>query len=629
MNVREGRSPHRFATGGGMRILKGRGAISLSAIASTLLLAGATCLGIVLWSLVPALGARLGMTAFAGRAGAIAAILFAAAALVPTSRRLAGAGGTSLDGMAKTLTETASRATNMEMLALAQQSLDNNLQILEAELRQRGEPRVRDNALYYGDTRINDDTAIVDAVRAKAGGTATIFLGDLRIATNVTKPDGNRATGTRLTAESVIDTVLHQGKAFRGEAEILGEAYYTIYEPVLSDGRVVGILYVGLRKAEFAARHGEGAGGTGADDTAAAIARALSALERSARTQEEMARAAIVQRQEAEDLRRQHEARRQAQAAEQRQVVADLSAALEHLAQGDLTRPIAAPFPPDYESLRLNYNSALNRLHDAIAEISSGVDSLREGSNGISSAADQLAHRTEQQAASLEETAAALNEITATVQATSAGASKARETVENTHADVERSGRTMSQAVSAMERIEASARQMEQIIGVIDEIAFQTNLLALNAGVEAARAGESGRGFAVVAQEVRALAQRAADAAREIRQLISGANEQVALGASLVNQTGEALTKVVGQVGEIARLISEIANSAVEQANGLEEVNGAVNQMDQFTQQNAVMVEESNAASHAIRMEADRLSNKVSVFRVEPPSGSSKDTAAA
>ena len=629
MNVREGRSPHRFATGGGMRILKGRGAISLSAIASTLLLAGATCLAIVLWTLVPALGARLGMTAFAGRAGAIAAILLAAAALVPMSRRLAGAGGTPLDGMAKTLTETAFRATNMEMLALAQQSLDNNLQILEAELRQRGEPRVRDNALYYGDTRINDDTAIVDAVRAKAGGTATIFLGDLRIATNVTKPDGSRATGTRLTAESVIDTVLHQGKAFRGEAEILGEAYYTIYEPVLSDGRVVGILYVGLRKAEFAARHGEGAGGTGADDPTAAIARALSALDRSARTQEEMARAAIVQRQEAEDLRRQHEARRQAQAAEQRQVVADLSAALEHLAQGDLTRPIAAPFPPDYESLRLNYNSALHRLHDAIAEISSGVDSLREGSNGISSAADQLAHRTEQQAASLEETAAALNEITATVQATSAGASKARETVENTHADVERGGRTMSQAVSAMERIEASARQMEQIISVIDEIAFQTNLLALNAGVEAARAGESGRGFAVVAQEVRALAQRAADAAREIRQLISGSNEQVALGASLVNQTGEALTKVVGQVGEIARLISEIANSAVEQANGLEEVNGAVNQMDQFTQQNAVMVEESNAASHAIRMEADRLSNKVSVFRVESPSGSFKDTAAA
>ncbi len=612
-----------------MRILKGRGAASLSAVAPTLMLAAAFFLGAVLWATVPPLAERLGLSVPATHAAAAVAALLVAAALVSPARRVIGSGAASLGDIAATLTETAARATEMEMLALAQHSLDNNLQILQTELRQRGDPQVRDGALYYGETRINDDIAIVDAVREKAGGTATIFLGDLRIATNVTKPDGSRAVGTRLTAETVIETVLRQGKAFRGEAEILGEAYYTIYEPILSDGQVVGILYVGLRKAEFAARHGEGEGETGGAGGARAISRALAALERSARTQGEMARAAIVQRQEAEDLRRQHEARRQAQAAEQRRVVEDLSTALEQLAQGDLTRPIAAPFPSDYESLRVNYNGALKRLHDAIADISGGVSSLREGSNGISSAADQLAHRTEQQAASLEETAAALNEITATVQATSAGASKARETVRNTHADVERSGRTMSQAVTAMERIEASARQMEQIISVIDEIAFQTNLLALNAGVEAARAGESGRGFAVVAQEVRALAQRAADAAREIRQLISGSNEQVALGSSLVNQTGEALTKVVGQVGEIARLISEIASSAVEQANGLEEVNGAVNQMDQFTQQNAVMVEESNAASHAIRMEADRLSNKVSVFKVQAQPSSSKDTAAA
>ncbi|PJI43729.1 MAG: chemotaxis protein [Rhizobium sp.] len=618
-----------LSRGSGMRILKGRGGPRLSAVAPTLMLAAAFFLGAVLWATVPPLAERLGLSAPAGHAAVAIAVLLAAAAFVSPARRVIGGGAASLDGIAATLAETAARATEMEMLALAQHSLDNNLQILQTELRQRGDPQVREGALYYGDTRINDDVAIVDAVREKAGGTATIFLGDLRIATNVTKPDGSRAVGTRLTAETVIETVLRQGKAFRGEAEILGEAYYTIYEPILSDGQVVGILYVGLRKAEFAARHGEGEGETGGAGDARAISRALAALERSARTQGEMARAAIVQRQEAEDLRRQHEARRQAQAAEQRRVVEDLSAALEQLAQGDLTRPIAAPFPPDYESLRVNYNGALKRLHDAIADISGGVSSLREGSNGISSAADQLAHRTEQQAASLEETAAALNEITATVQATSTGASKARETVRNTHADVEKSGRTMSQAVTAMERIEASARQMEQIISVIDEIAFQTNLLALNAGVEAARAGESGRGFAVVAQEVRALAQRAADAAREIRQLISGSNEQVALGASLVNQTGEALSKVVGQVGEIARLISEIASSAVEQANGLEEVNGAVNQMDQFTQQNAVMVEESNAASHAIRMEADRLSNKVSVFKVQARPSSSKDTAAA
>ena len=174
----------------------------------------------------------------------------------------------------------------------------------------------------------------------------------------------------------------------------------------------------------------------------------------------------------------------------------------------------------------------------------------------------------------------------------------------------------MIEAVNAMGRIEASARQMELIIATIAELAFQTNLLALNAGVEAARAGESGRGFAVVAQEVRALAQRSAGAAREIKGLLSSSRQQVSLGADLVNETGAALGKVVDQVREVSRLVSEIARSAVEQTSGLDEVNIAVNQMDRFTQQNAAMVEESTAASHSIRAEASRLMSKVSVFKL-------------
>ncbi|WAC60188.1 methyl-accepting chemotaxis protein [Brevundimonas sp. SL130] len=298
-----------------------------------------------------------------------------------------------------------------------------------------------------------------------------------------------------------------------------------------------------------------------------------------------------------------------------REVVQNLSTALAQLAQGDLTSPIRQRFPADYEKLRTDYNTALKSLKDLIADISSGVTSLGEGAHDVSSAADQMAQRTEQQAASLEETAAALNEITVTVRSTSAGAGKIKVAVDSAHLDVERSGQTMTEAVTAMGLIEASSREMELIIGTIDEIAFQTNLLALNAGVEAARAGESGRGFAVVAQEVRALAQRSADAAKQIKTLISSSNEQVSLGARLVNQTGTALGKVVDQVRDISALVSEIASATVEQASGLDEVNTAVTQMDRFTQQNAAMVEESTAASHSIRAETDRLRSKVSLFK--------------
>ena len=299
-----------------------------------------------------------------------------------------------------------------------------------------------------------------------------------------------------------------------------------------------------------------------------------------------------------------------------REVVQSLSAALERLAQGNLSMPIQTRFPADYEKLRADYNTALQSLTDLIADISSGVSSLGEGAHDISSAADQMAHRTEQQAASLEETAAALNEITVAVQAAAGGAGMAKQAVDVAHNDVERSGQTMDEAVSAMERIEASSREMELIVGTIDEIAFQTNLLALNAGVEAARAGEAGRGFAVVAQEVRALAQRSADAAKEIKGLITASTDQVGKGVRLVGETGDTLREILVQVAEINELVGDIAASSKEQATGLAEVNHAVNQMDQVIQQNAAMVQQSSAASRALANEAAELERLVGRYQV-------------
>ncbi|MBD3832046.1 methyl-accepting chemotaxis protein [Brevundimonas bullata] len=303
-------------------------------------------------------------------------------------------------------------------------------------------------------------------------------------------------------------------------------------------------------------------------------------------------------------------------ATEQALVVRSFGASLERLASGDLTWRLEDEMPPAYEKLKADFNDAMLKLQDAMRVIVGNAGSIHSGSREISIASDDLAKRTEQQAAGLEETAAALDQITATVKRTAEGARETRQVVASAKADAETSGQVVGRAIAAMGAIEESSRQINQIIGVIDEIAFQTNLLALNAGVEAARAGDAGRGFAVVASEVRALAQRSAEAAKEIKVLISASGVQVSEGVDLVGQTGRALERILGEVVQINGLVAEIAASAEEQATGLQQVNIAVNQMDQVTQQNAAMVEESTAASHSLSREADNLTELMAQFRV-------------
>ena len=301
--------------------------------------------------------------------------------------------------------------------------------------------------------------------------------------------------------------------------------------------------------------------------------------------------------------------------AEQAAVVSALADGLANLSHGDLTHRVTEPFTPEYEQLRSDFNAAVEKLQQAMQVISSNTSQIGTSADEIAGASDDLSRRTEQQAASLEETAAALDQITATVKKSAEGAQNARAAVQTTKTSAATGGEVVRQAVQAMGEIEKSAGQISQIIGVIDEIAFQTNLLALNAGVEAARAGEAGKGFAVVASEVRALAQRSADAAKEIKTLISASSQQVGQGVDLVGKTGEALKQMVAQVEQIDLLVSEIASSAQEQATGLNEVNSAVNQMDQVTQQNAAMVEQSTAATHSLRGEANELRRLIGEFR--------------
>ncbi|MGO9769889.1 MAG: methyl-accepting chemotaxis protein [Roseiarcus sp.] len=293
-----------------------------------------------------------------------------------------------------------------------------------------------------------------------------------------------------------------------------------------------------------------------------------------------------------------------------------LGAGLSQLANGDLVSRVEARLHEGAEQLRLDFNNAVEALRKTLATIVAAAQQIRGGTEDISTATSDLSKRTQHQAANLEKTATAVAQITGTVEKTAEVVKHARVVVSTAKVDAEKSGTVVRQAMEAMGGIEKSSKHIGQIIGVIDEIAFQTNLLALNAGVEAARAGDAGRGFAVVASEVRALAQRSAEAAKEIKGLISSSTAQVDLGVDLVAQTGQALERIVAQVVEIDNVVSNIAASAQEQATGLRQVDAAVKQMDQATQQNATMAEETTSAARALAEETEQLGQLIGRFQI-------------
>jgi len=294
----------------------------------------------------------------------------------------------------------------------------------------------------------------------------------------------------------------------------------------------------------------------------------------------------------------------------------ELAGGLSCLAANNLEHSIEKEFLPAYEKLRVDFNVAHKNLRSAMTGIAASIDKVDSGGQEIVTASDDLSRRTKQQAASLEETAAALDQVTSTVKKTTDGARQARTVVSEARGDAEKSGDIVRRAVEAMGRIEKSSAEIGQIIGVIDEIAFQTNLLALNAGVEAARAGGAGRSVAVVASEVRALAQRSAGAAKQIKGLISASKTEVDTSVRLVAETGESLSRIVGKVSRINSVLADIATGAEEQSRALQEVNTTVNQMDQATQQNAAMAEEATAAARSMLQETQQLSEMVGQFRL-------------
>ncbi|MGF9563814.1 PAS domain-containing methyl-accepting chemotaxis protein [Neorhizobium sp. JUb45] len=302
------------------------------------------------------------------------------------------------------------------------------------------------------------------------------------------------------------------------------------------------------------------------------------------------------------------------EAAEDKLAIDNLLKGLSALANGDLTYRVTAELSEKTRLLKDDYNRAVRTVQTMVASVAHATQNMQNTASEISHASDDLASRTERQAAALEETASAIDQITSTVSKTASGSKQAASLTLSARQVAEKSASVVESTVNAMSQIEQSSQQVGKIIGVIDEIAFQTNLLALNAGVEAARAGEAGRGFAVVAQEVRELAQRSANAAKEIKTLIDTSSRQVTEGVSLVDQTGEVLRNISTQINDINTVVSDIAYSTQEQSTGLQQINTAINQMDQMTQQNAAMVEETTAASHGLVNEAQELSQMIAKF---------------
>jgi methyl-accepting chemotaxis protein len=481
-----------------------------------------------------------------------------------------------------------SQALNSEeMRQQATERQELNIRIAWELLKAYGEDfYIRDGNLYAGSHRLNGDYQIVDRVKQLVGGTATIFMHDMRVTTNVMKEDGTRAIGTRLGEGPVYDAIFRRGEPYRGEAIILGEPYFTAYDPVKnSAGEVIGILYVGINKNEFFS----------------AIRKIISDI-----TFTVIVFGLLICLVSIQVVRK--------------MVMKPVTRGIE------LTREIARGNL--YADVSVERKDELGELFEALdlmqAKLTEVIQGIRNGANEVRTSADQvgqgnmeLSQRTQEQASSLEEIASSMEEMTSTVNQNADNADKASKLAQKAREEAEGSRQIAGKAIAAMNVIRQSSAKIADIIGVIDEIAFQTNLLALNAAVEAARAGEHGRGFAVVASEVRSLAGRCTTAAKEIKELIQDSVDKVNDGTRLVNSSGEVLEEIVLEVKKVSDIVAEIASASREQSAGINQVNKALLQLDDMTQQNASLVEEAAAASESMGAQARDLSELVSYFKLD------------
>jgi methyl-accepting chemotaxis protein len=427
-----------------------------------------------------------------------------------------------------------------------------------------------------------------------------------------------------LAARGAADAML---LALAGLA-VAGVGLFVMWRVAKSISEPIGVMTTAMRRVADGDLEAEIPGADRTDELGA-MAGAVAVFRDNALTARRLEKEAEEQRAQNEAERRRVAEAERLKAEETAQATSRIGEGLKRLAEGDLAFRLDEPFAEAFESLREDFNRSVGQLAQALSDVADAAQVIDGGAAGIREGADTLSQRTEQQAASLEQTAAALHELLSNVANAAERAKEARDAADAANGRATQSSKVVEDAVDAMQRIQSSSEEIGAIISVIDEIAFQTNLLALNASVEAARAGQAGSGFAVVAQEVRGLAQRCANAAKDISGLIQKSGSEVANGVKLVSDTGQALAQIVTDVAGVNDQVEAIARGAQEQSAGLSEISTAVNEMDQMTQRNAAMVAETNASSADLTSEAARLRTLISTFRLDAARGAAARTGAA
>ncbi|MBW8894423.1 MAG: Cache 3/Cache 2 fusion domain-containing protein, partial [Burkholderiales bacterium] len=468
--------------------------------------------------------------------------------------------------------------------------------------------------------KLNGNFTQVDKFAAVNGGVATVFAakGDdfERITTSLKNEKGERAMGTMLGKQSPAYASIIAGKPYTGRALLFGRAYMTYYEPIKSDaGKIIGILFVGFDLDAFELAMDRMAsnakffehGGT----YIVAVPKDPTKAQATGRSTLWFFWGALALTAVGLGFGLMWMMRRWVA-----QPLASLQRAVGAIADGDLSQPVSSNRNDEIGSLIQDTEGMRQRLAATIGTVRNSVDSIGTASTEIATGNLDLSQRTEQTASNLQNAASSMAELTGTVRQTADSARTANQLVQSAVSAATRGGEVVGQVVTTMDEINVASKKISDIIGTIDGIAFQTNILALNAAVEAARAGEQGRGFAVVAGEVRSLAGRSADAAKEIKALIGNSVARVENGARLVQTAGTTMGEIVSSVQRVQDIIGEISSAATEQSEGIASVNTSVVQLDQMTQQNAALVEESAAAAESLKEQAQRLVEAVAVFRV-------------